>query len=126
MEGVEKFEEANGIMFPEEMKKYMTYVSSSIFKNFLGVRDMWINENAIKKFPEPTNYETCIDEDFTKLATTFVKVYEFRSIGCGGYDYIILEGPLRGTIWQGNFGYDMFYSRNKSFYDYIMDFREQI
>ena len=107
------------------MKEYMTTISSSVYKKFFGVRDLWLNSKAIKEFDEPNSYDSAVKQTNNKNNKQ-VKVYEFRHVGCGRYDYIILEGDLGGTIWQGSFEWYDFTSRNKSFYDYILDYREEI
>ena len=52
LDEIENFEKENNINFPEEMKKYITEISSSIFKNNLGVRDIPLNKKYIKHFPK--------------------------------------------------------------------------
>lgn len=127
LDEVEKFEKDNGVTFPNEMKKYITEVSQSIFKNHLGVRDIPLDSKCVGHFPKINS----IDDKFyyedimEKNAEEYVKIYDIRQLGCGFSDNIVLEGKFIGTIWQDTLASQgSIKFKAPSFYKYLLDHNE--
>lgn len=123
LEEIEKFEKDNNIVFPEEMRKYITEISQSMYKNHLGVRDIPLHEKCIEFMPEIKSLDDNFDENFKIINK--IKVYEIRQLGCGFSDNIVLEGEFAGTIWENTLASSgNIELKAKTFYNYILDFNE--
>ena len=115
LDQVTEFETNNGITFPQEFKKYLTEVSSHIYKKHLGFQKIELCSSNIGQIYTRglINPYYLYDEesDSTIPKHVLVKVFFLREIGCGYRNLIVVDeknlddkiyryiGCSIGSIW---------------------------
>ncbi len=123
-ERVEKYEKENGIVLPEDYKRFITTVAGSGEQPFYGLYRL-IGEpkqpesvNVNKKFPltvrkpfDLLQYEELSDEEFEDTVEKVAVGYVFLCHeGCGMYSVLIVNAEDKdtyGTVWYYDFANDV-------------------
>lgn len=98
------FESANAIALPADYHEFLAVVGNGGAGPYYGLEPLsTFGRDLSRPFPFTAPTETLTDDERNQLADRdeYPGVLEFCHEGCGGYAYLVVNGPTYGTIWDG-------------------------